>query len=127
MQACGDMMRERSIDLFLDPLKTLMVHGPKPAAIAAWAQNNPGDWARTLSVMARLAGWSEKSEVLHKHKGVIGHIHAMSDAELLAEARNSLGSFDVLAIENAPQKACIEAETVPYSSSLDGSTDSQQD
>ena len=45
---------------------------------------------------------------------------ALSDAELLAEARNSLGSFSVMTIENEPQKACEASESVPTSEPLDG-------
>ena len=126
-----EQLRERSTEIFIEPLTRLLNNGPKAKDIEGWAKLNPGDWARALSVLGRLAGWSEKSEVVHKHRGVVGHIHAMSDAELIIEARNSLGSYAVLAGQPCVQNTGPELENVAHSdleeTELDSSTRSQQD
>ena len=117
-----DMIRERSTDVFLKPLNRFMDNGPSDEAIKTWARINPDGWARAVSTMARLAGWSEKSEVTHKHRGVVAHLHAMSDAELLAAARDSVGSFSIVIDQTDDKTLDNEPQIALPSVSLDGGT-----
>lgn len=120
-----ELLKERSHDIFLPTLKKYLENGPTAKNVSDWAKDNPGDWASSLAKLGRLAGWAEKNEVVHRHRGVIGHIHAMSDAELIVQARQSLGSYAVIAGEPCAKSTGPEPDDVVISLDLDDSTESQ--
>ena len=77
------------LDPFVEFLATLFDNRPSPAAIAQCAKWRPDVWATMVRTFAGLAGYNDKTVEL-KHTGVLGHIHAMSDAQLREAAASLL-------------------------------------
>lgn len=84
-----ELLRQRSVEPFIELLERVISAEPSHADIQAWAASRPGDWANMVKTVANLAGYADTKEV--KHSGILAHIHAMSDAELL-EAARTLGT-----------------------------------
>lgn len=84
-----ESLRALRLDPFVDFLATLFHNRPSPEDIAKYAKRRPDTWAVMVRTFAGLAGYNEKSVEL-KHTGVLGHIHAMSDAQLREAAASLL-------------------------------------
>lgn len=79
------LIKELSLAPFQEKLAEVLGVSPTTEELKAFARKSPGDWGNLVRTLANLAGYSEKREV--KHSGILGHVHAMSDAELQAHAR----------------------------------------
>lgn len=78
-----DLFRQKSQEPFVAVLDHLLGAEPTQQRLREWAHERPDLWTGAVRNIAHLAGYSERSEV--HHTGILGHIHAMSDAELLHE------------------------------------------
>lgn len=74
-------LRELSVEPFVKQLGQFLAAAPGREALAEFAAAKPDQWASAVKSLAGLAGYADKSEI--KVAGIIGHVHAMSDAQLL--------------------------------------------
>lgn len=76
---------------FLDLLGQALTEIPTPSALAALASRSPVQWATYLTMIAKLAGFTEQSSVHHTHRLIKDLSQAELDQELkLLESKQSV-------------------------------------
>lgn len=74
-------LRERAVEPFVKELDKLLEASPAPDKLTTYAENKPLDWANMVKVFAGLSGYADRTEI--KLAGIVGHIHEMSDAQIV--------------------------------------------
>lgn len=67
---------------FLDLLAAWLECAPQPEDVISLAAKKPDVWAKGLSDLAKLSGFTEKQEVIHSHR-----LDQMSDSQLEDQMR----------------------------------------
>lgn len=113
------MLRSYDRQPFLDLLAVWLNCAPDPADILAFAKKKPDLWVKALSDVARIAGYTEKQEVLHTV-----NITQMSDSQL-EDAAASMAAKLGLSISprllSSPSPSPIPSEN-DFSKSFSGRT-----
>ena len=81
---------------FLDVLAQMLEHRPTPEALQRFADRDPGRWAAAVTSLARVAGFSERSEVA---VDVTTDLSRLSDSQLEARLREGFARLRIEAIE----------------------------
>ena len=71
---------------FHDPLAKLLANAPSDMTIKTLAQSDPLGWSRMVAIMAKIAGYADKSET---QSSVFHKFLVMSDQELEASIKES--------------------------------------
>lgn len=115
----ADLFRQKSQEPFVAVLDRLLGAEPTQQRLREWAHDRPDLWTGAVRNIAHLAGYSERSEV--HHTGILGHIHAMSDAELLHELEAARKTYDGEASVVCENRIGVSPQTGVHSDSrLDG-------
>lgn len=94
---------------FLDVLEGWLRAAPKPENLENFANTHPDKWANSMVSLARIAGFTEKSEVQHNVAVTVKH---MSDSQLEDELQKRLEELGhVIDVEYADVQTEV-AETV---------------
>lgn len=94
---------------FQRELAKFLACAPDPVSVLAFAQRNPDRWSKAVQDLARIAGYTEKLEVDHKHTHY-HNIQRLSDIQVeqrLAEIE-SLLKGDALVNEEVPSSNELE-------------------
>lgn len=83
---------------FVQELSRFVAANPSRAKIREFAEKYPDRWAQGVSILARLAGYSEKVDV--SVSGLIQHVRALSDVEL--ESRLKIVNQELQSVVDMP-------------------------
>lgn len=90
-------LRERAVEPFVKELDKLLEVSPQVDKLTSFAEAKPLDWANMVKTFAGLAGYADRTEI--KIAGILGHVHEMSDAQLIDLMRQIVDQKKVLDIE----------------------------
>jgi hypothetical protein len=93
---------------FIEQLAEIMFNGPRAEDWRKFARKAPDRWAASLATMAKLAGFTEKTENVHLHS----HLHAimhMSDVDLHARLRELTHALEAPSSDSA-SSAIVDAQ-----------------
>jgi hypothetical protein len=92
---------------FIEQLAEIMLNGPRAADWRKFAIKHPDRWTQSLATMARVAGFSEKTEALNLH--LMADITGLSDADLSARLREMNEAIAALSsVANDTQSPIID-------------------
>ena len=77
-------------------LAQILGHGPSDQAIADLAEKSPDRWAKLVAIFARVAGYSDLSQV---EMGVTQRIEEMSDSELTEALAKLQATVEVVRLD----------------------------
>jgi len=92
----GDLMSKiGSLDRqpFRDTLANMLSAEPSAAKVKAHAEKYPDRWAQSITLFAKMAGYSEK--IVHEHN-LYAQIVTMSDAELIHKLQELEAKIDAI-------------------------------
>ncbi|MGI9306582.1 MAG: hypothetical protein ACR2P5_04680 [Gammaproteobacteria bacterium] len=104
-------LRQLSREPFAEVLEMFLDCAPDEDAILELAQSYPERWAQSVTMIAKLAGYTEQATIEHRHSGMIALVE-MSDSELHSKMIEVMGR---LGIEQSTNLVELEALPTPNS------------